>query len=366
MPRCSPLGAFALAGVAAGLVDVFNVSITSREMTDVETFYKPFLQEVKESIFMNWGYAPAVEPYCRRLFTPGTQQYACQLYAHLLNAATMQLPQKPLSGAWAGKRTLEVGCGRCAGSVFAATEARPTQHVALDLMRGHLDVCRAAAAAAGASNLQLVHGSALNLPFEANRFDVVFNVESSHMYADWSQFACHVHRVLQPGGVFAWTDIGTIAFALTKHHHLSGLQLMESMRWLLEQIGFDVLVVEDIGLGVKTSLRSVAANDPTTVNFTLKLERADENDHVPLPYTRFGKDLNDAEVRYPLVVSMKRARTSAQDCSPEDVASFPALLTTRLEEQERKLEAYKHELRKAQQVGAKRRTRKKWGGHAWH
>merc|ERR1712045_162299 len=44
------------------------------------------------------------------------------------------------------------------------------------------------------------------LPFEDNSFDIVIDVESSHVYSDFPRFLKEVHRVLKPGGSFCWTD----------------------------------------------------------------------------------------------------------------------------------------------------------------
>ena len=50
-------------------------------------------------------------------------------------------------------------------------------------------------------------GNAEELPFDPESFDVVYNVESSHCYANIAAFLREVFRVLKPRGKFCWTDI---------------------------------------------------------------------------------------------------------------------------------------------------------------
>jgi phthiocerol/phenolphthiocerol synthesis type-I polyketide synthase E len=55
--------------------------------------------------------------------------------------------------------------------------------------------------------VQFLEGDAENLPFKAESFDVVTNLESSHSYPDIRAFYAEVFRVLRPGGRFLYTDL---------------------------------------------------------------------------------------------------------------------------------------------------------------
>ncbi len=56
--------------------------------------------------------------------------------------------------------------------------------------------------------LSFQRGDAEALPFAAETFDVVLNVESSHCYGSIPAFLGQVFRVLKPGGYFLWADLG--------------------------------------------------------------------------------------------------------------------------------------------------------------
>ena len=49
-------------------------------------------------------------------------------------------------------------------------------------------------------------GDAETLPFDAESFDIVTNLESSSCYPDVHAFYREVHRVLAPGGHFLYSD----------------------------------------------------------------------------------------------------------------------------------------------------------------
>jgi SAM-dependent methyltransferase len=54
--------------------------------------------------------------------------------------------------------------------------------------------------------LDFVSGDAGNLPFAADTFDAVINVEASHCYPNFRRFLAEVARVLRPGGHFLYAD----------------------------------------------------------------------------------------------------------------------------------------------------------------
>jgi ubiquinone/menaquinone biosynthesis C-methylase UbiE len=64
------------------------------------------------------------------------------------------------------------------------------------------------------------------LPFEDAAFEVVVNVEASHVYSDERLFFREAHRVLRPGGPFLFADFRT-------RRHACDLEV------LLRQIGFE-------------------------------------------------------------------------------------------------------------------------------
>ena len=107
-----------------------------------------------------------------------------QLYHHIASYADFK-----------NKRVLEVSCGHGGGASYLTRYLKPAEYVAMDLNPAAIEYCRGRHAVTG---LKFMQGDAMNLPFAAESFDIVINVEASHCYPDFSQFLKEVVRVLKP------------------------------------------------------------------------------------------------------------------------------------------------------------------------
>jgi len=139
----------------------------------------------------NYGFAPA----------PGDhpQRFQHQMYMELLNMAKESGRLKPHTDL------LEVSCGRGGGLAHLVRNwPGSLDATGLDLSENALRACRKAHG--DLPNLKFVRGSALELPFPNESFDVLVNVEASNDYGDFPGFFREVHRVLRPDGVFLYTD----------------------------------------------------------------------------------------------------------------------------------------------------------------
>ena len=147
--------------------------------------------------FMNFGYTPSAPAESELALAPEDEanRYSIQLYHHLVSTVG--------EAALAGRDILEVGCGRGGGADYIARQLSPRSVAGVDRTRGSIKFCRAKYRQA---NLTFSEGDAQALPFPAQTFDIVFNVESSHCYPSMSAFLAEVHRVLRPGGQFLFAD----------------------------------------------------------------------------------------------------------------------------------------------------------------
>jgi fatty-acid O-methyltransferase len=145
-------------------------------------------------LFINWGYEedPPMAVPLDAADEPNRQPI--QLYHCTATQA----------GGLAGKRVLEVGCGRGGGASYLTRALEPTAYVGLDLSAAAIEFCRRRHQVAG---LEFVQGDAEDLPFPDASFDAVINIESSHFYPHFDQFLKEVTRVLRPGGVFLYADV---------------------------------------------------------------------------------------------------------------------------------------------------------------
>jgi SAM-dependent methyltransferase len=106
-----------------------------------------------------------------------------------------------------GKRVLDFGCGAGGITLHLAKTYGPAEIVGYDVEQPVIDRARAAAAAAGLSAVaRFVSSPPGRLPFEDEKFDVVFSKDAMIHVPDKETLFSELFRVLKPGGVFAASD----------------------------------------------------------------------------------------------------------------------------------------------------------------
>lgn len=147
-----------------------------------------------DAVFLNYGYEQDPPMGLPLDAADEPERYPIQLY----HATATQ------AGGLAGQRVLEVGCGHGGGASYLTRALAPASYVGMDVNAGGIEFCRRRHQVPG---LDFVHGDAEDLPFPAESFDAVINVESSHCYPHFDRFLAEVSRVLRPGGTFLYTDL---------------------------------------------------------------------------------------------------------------------------------------------------------------
>jgi ubiquinone/menaquinone biosynthesis C-methylase UbiE len=104
-----------------------------------------------------------------------------------------------------GKRVLEISCGRGGGASYLVRTLHPASYTGLDLNPNGIAFCQKRHN--HLPGLDFLQGNAEDLPFDDQSFDVVLNVEASHLYPRVPRFLAEVVRVLRAGGDFLYTDV---------------------------------------------------------------------------------------------------------------------------------------------------------------
>lgn len=146
----------------------------------------------EEVLFLNYGFE--TEPPMGLPLSPANEpDRACiQLYHHVATQVDLR-----------GMDVLEVSCGHGGGASYLTRTLQPSRYTGLDLNPAGIRFCRQRHQVDG---LAFVPGDAGYLPFPANTFDAVINVEASHCYPAFPRFLAEVARVLRPGGHFLYAD----------------------------------------------------------------------------------------------------------------------------------------------------------------
>ncbi|HUS01189.1 MAG TPA: class I SAM-dependent methyltransferase [Chitinophagaceae bacterium] len=162
--------------------------------------WKPVYETIAKKIkaphwhFMNYGYVPFPSEETLWLHREDEiNRYSIQLYHYLISKVDV-----------IDKDILEVGSGRGGGSAYINKYLKPKMIIGLDIAHNAIKLANENHSV---KSLKFVQGSAENLPFPDETFDVVINVESCHAYGSVQAFLKEVKRVLRPGGYLLCTDM---------------------------------------------------------------------------------------------------------------------------------------------------------------
>jgi len=161
---------------------------TKSKSAGVAAYYDKAAAAVPEFTVLNYGFSSDSEPTVVARDDP--EFYCLRLYEHTVRDVSL-----------VGADALEVSCGRGGGASFLMRAFHPASYVGVDLSEENIRL-----AEARADGPRFLRGSAQRLAFPDASFDVVVNIEASHLYDDRSQFFREVLRVLRPGGHFCYAD----------------------------------------------------------------------------------------------------------------------------------------------------------------
>lgn len=155
-----------------------------------------------------------------------------------------------VAGITTGMHVLDAGSGIGGGARYLADRLGCTIE-ALDLSPDFIATAKDLDRLVGVADKINQHvGSVTDLPFEADQFDVVWSQNVTMNIADKHTMFSEAHRVLRPGGVFAFTHIAAtdgadldypMPWAMTPETSFLGTQ--EEVLDVLRAVGFDA--VED-------------------------------------------------------------------------------------------------------------------------
>jgi SAM-dependent methyltransferase len=164
------------------------MTATESKSPGVAAYYDKAAAKVPAFTVLNYGYSSEPE---NSVVPEGHAEFYClRLYEHTVRAAQLT-----------GANVLEVSCGRGGGASFLYSAFKPKRYIGIDLSAENIRM-----ASARRDGPQFAVGNAEQLALDDGSFDIVVNIEASHLYDDRRKFFAEVFRVLTPGGSFCYTD----------------------------------------------------------------------------------------------------------------------------------------------------------------
>ena len=187
--------ALAAGGAALGFAASKSVQVALRRARDDHSkrpalWNRFYSLDWGDTTTNNYGFAPATGDH--------PQRFQHQMYLELLDRLREERGVRP------EMKLLEVSCGRGGGLNALLSQAPELDATGLDVAHSAVDFCRKTYGES--DRLRFVQGSALDLPFPDESFDVVVNVEASNDYGDRPQFFREAARVLKADGILLYAD----------------------------------------------------------------------------------------------------------------------------------------------------------------
>jgi ubiquinone/menaquinone biosynthesis C-methylase UbiE len=115
--------------------------------------------------------------------------------------AVARLRHVPLHAGWS---YLDVGCGNGLATLHVA-DTLGLRAVGVDLDPAQIELARRAAC--HRTDVSFVTASAIGLPFDTARFDIVSTSKTMHHVPDWWLALDEIKRVVAPGGYVVFADL---------------------------------------------------------------------------------------------------------------------------------------------------------------
>ena len=163
---------------------------TPSKSPGTRAYYNKAAGAVPQFTVLNYGFSS--EPENSIIASSEPEFYCLRLYEHAVRDTPLE-----------ARDVLEVSCGRGGGASFVTRVFKPRRYLGVDLSQENIRLANERAARDG---LEFTIGNAERLELPDAAFDVVINIEASHLYDDRGRFFTEVLRVLKPGGHFCYTD----------------------------------------------------------------------------------------------------------------------------------------------------------------
>ncbi|PWY53961.1 SAM-dependent methyltransferase [Legionella qingyii] len=193
------------AAVNANCTDSYEAQVIKKKVLES---YNSWAHSIYDRSFLNWGLwnKKIAREYEKLQFNFSALCPYQDIYSQLL---LYYLIRPLIKLKYFNKRLLEIGCGNGIGLKMNSALLRTEYALGIDLV--HKLVRNAENNFYSKGLVSYLQADAEALPLGDASFDIITNVESSHLYPRLEYFFSEVGRVLAPGGYFCYADIHTDA-----------------------------------------------------------------------------------------------------------------------------------------------------------
>jgi ubiquinone/menaquinone biosynthesis C-methylase UbiE len=179
-------------------------SEVSRVKNDVIDGYSSWADMIYEKAFLNWGLwdEKIYKEYLEQGFDFSKICHVQDVYSQIL---LYYLIRPLVKIHFFHKKLLDIGCGNGIGLKVSSELLKTEYALGVDLVNKL--VTNAKSNFYKENKINYIQSDAEHLALANERFDIVTNLESSHLYPRIEDFFSEVERVLSPGGFFCYADI---------------------------------------------------------------------------------------------------------------------------------------------------------------
>ncbi|MFF5205594.1 class I SAM-dependent methyltransferase [Streptosporangium sp. NPDC000396] len=166
------------------------------------------------------------------------------------------------AGIDGSSHVLDVGCG-CGNFLIHLAGRYGCRGEGLDLSQERIKIAQGLLAGRDGLDIEFRHGSATRMPYETGSFSHVVSQDALFLVPDKPRSHAEIHRVLRPGGVFAFSDFlqpkKEIGERARKHVYdrvrwSSGYSLVEYQA-ALESAGFEIILARNLESHIRQTYR---------------------------------------------------------------------------------------------------------------
>lgn len=182
-------------------VDTSEIKLIKRLVQDS---YNSWAHMIYDKSFLNWGLwdKTIYKEYQELDFDFSTLCRVQDIYSQTL---LYSLIRPLVKASFFNKKLLDIGCGNGIGLKVCSQLLKTEYALGIDLVNKL--VSNAHGNFHHENKVNFIQSDAENLPLIDESFDIITNLESSHLYPKIEHFFSEVARVLSPGGYFCYADI---------------------------------------------------------------------------------------------------------------------------------------------------------------